>query len=120
MSKLYDFTRLINKYSVEFSLHKTQGRYVAGKWEQGGELVTTMRGAIVPLSDQKIYDSGGTYTRQDRELYVTEPLRAPLSDFFVVYKGNTYAIEEARNFEDYADAAVYVLKYQSKKVVQHD
>lgn len=113
--KLYNFSRLINKYSVEFCLHRTQGGYVAGKWEQGGEQVKRMRGAIVPLSDRKIYDSGGTYTARDRELYLTTPIKPPLSDFKVVYKGNAYSVEDARNFEDYADVAVYTLKWVSKE-----
>ena len=117
--KLYNFTRLINKYSVSFCLHRNQGSYVSGKWVQGGEVVTQMRGAIVPISDRKVYDSGGTYTAQDRELYLSKPLEAPLSDYRVVYKGNVYAVENGRNFEDYADVAVYDLKYQSKKVSEH-
>ena len=112
--KLYNFHRLIKKYSVTFCLHKTQGGYVSGKWEEGGEIVKEMHGAIVPMSDRKIYGSGGAYTSQDRELYVTEPLKAPLSDVKVVYKENIYTVEEGRNFEDYADAAVYTLKWVSK------
>lgn len=112
--KLYNFLRLINKYSVDFCLHRTQGSYVAGKWEEGGEVVEKMRGAIVPMSQRKVYDSGGTYTAQDRELYLTTPLKAPLSALKVVYKGNTYTVEDARNFEEYADVAVYTLKRVSK------
>ena len=118
--KLYNFARLIRKYSVEFCLHRTQGGFVGGKWEQGGELVKRMRGAIVPTGDRKNYGSGGTHTTEDRELYLLEPLKAPLSEFRVVYKGNAYAIEEGRNFEDYADVVVYTLKWVSKAVVEHD
>ena len=118
--KLYNFTRLINKYSVPFCLHRSQGSYVGGKWVQGGEVVTPMRGAIVPVSERKVYDSGGTYTTQDRELYLLKPLEAPLSQYRVVYKGNVYAVENGRNFEDYADASMYDLKWQSKKVSEHD
>jgi len=118
--KLYNFTRLIRKYSVTFCLHRTQGSFVAGKWEGGGEIVETMRGAIVPMGDKKIYDSGGTYTSKDRELYLTMPLKEPLSALKVVYKGNAYAVENGRDFEDYADVAVYNLKWQSKVVSEHD
>lgn len=118
--KLYNFKRLIRKYSVTFSLQRAQkGSYVAGKWVEGENTTVEMRGAIVPMSDKKIYDSGGTYTQKDRELYLTTPLEPPFSDLKVVYKGNTYAVEEGRNFEDYADAAVYNLKWQSKAVTDH-
>ena len=112
--KLYNFHRLIKKYSVTFCLHRTQGEYVSGKWEKGGEIVKEMQGAIVPVSDRKIYGSGGTYTEQDRELYITSKLPEPLSDLKVVYKDNEYAVEYGSNFEDYADAAVYTLKWVSK------
>ena len=112
--KLYNFTRLIRKYSVPFCLHRKQGDYVAGKWTESGEAKQEMRGAIVPMSDRKIYDSGGTYTTQDRELYLTKRLECDLSEYQVEYNGNTYTVEEQQNFEDYADVAVYALKAVSK------
>lgn len=119
--KLYNFARLINKYSVTFCLHRIQGAFVGGKWEQGGETVQEMRGAIVPMSDRKAYSSGGTYTTKDRELYLLSPLEAPLSALRVVYKGNTYNVEEGRIYEDYADVAVYTLKWvSSMEVNNHD
>ena len=112
--KLYSFARLINKYSVTFRLKKESGRFVAGKWVDSDGMDEEMRGAIVPMSDRKIYSSGGTYTSEDRELYLTKPLTPPLSAYNVIYKGNTYAVEEGRNFEDYADVAIYTLKRVSK------
>lgn len=108
--KLYNFARLINKYSVTFCLHREQGAFVSGKWEEGGALVKEMRGAIVPMNDRKIYQSGGTYDQSDRELFLTSPLPLPLSQWRVVYKDNSYAVEDGRDFADYSDAAVYNLK----------
>lgn len=119
--KRYNFKRLIQKYSVPFTLCRTQkGGYVSGKWEPGEETTEEMCGAIVPISERKLYDLGGTYTEQDRELYLQKPLEAPLSEFRVIYKGNTYAVESGRNYEEYADAVVYMLKFQSKKVNVND
>lgn len=112
--KLYNFKRLIKKYSVTFQLRKAGGSYVAGKWVEDDGAIVEMRGAIVPMSENKIYSSDGAYTAQDRELYLTTPLEAPLSDFKVIYKGNTYSLESVRNFEDYADVAIYILKWVSK------
>ena len=108
--KLYNFANLISKYSVTFYLHKTQGKYVSGKWEKDDDVVKEMRGAIVPLSDTKIYQSGGTYDKNDRELYMTEPIPEPLSEWRLEYKGKTYTVENGRDFSDYADVAVYNLK----------
>lgn len=110
--KHYNFKRLINKYSVDFVLYReTEGKYISGKWVAGNKEQISMRGAIVPMSEKKIYSSGGTYTADDRELYVLKPLELPLSDLKVVYKGNAYAVEQGRNFEEYADVAIYNLKW---------
>lgn len=117
--KLYDFKRLIDKYSVTFSLQRVGGKFVSGKWEHGDDIIEEMTGAIVPISDKKVYGNGGTYSTQDRELYVKTPIGHPLSDVKVIYKGNAYSVEEAKNFEDYADAVVYVLRWQSKAVSNH-
>lgn len=111
MNKLYDFKRLINKYSVSFDLQRmTEGKWVSGKWEDGSIETIPMRGAIVPMAETKIYHSGGTYTQDDRELYSSEALGADLTTLKVLYKGNTYAVEKSRNFEEYADVYIYDLK----------
>lgn len=113
--KLYNFKRLIQKYSVDFTLVRISGgEIVSGKWEHRGEERTEMRGAIVPMGERKIYSSGGAYTAQDRELYLTKPLKGALSDFRVVQGVNTYSVENCRDFESYADVAVYTLKWVSK------
>lgn len=112
MNKLYDFKRLINKYSVSFDLQRmTEGTWVSGKWEEGLTETIPMRGAIVPMSENKIYHSGGTYTADDRELYVSEALGADLTTLKVLYKGNTYGVENSRNFDEYTDAYIYNLKW---------
>lgn len=114
--KLYNFKRLIEKYATSFQLiRESGGKYVGGKWEAGEKMTEERRGAIIPMSDAKIYGSGGTYTTKDRELFLTKPLSEPLSEYRVIHKGDEYAIESGKNFEDFADVAVYTLKYQSKR-----
>lgn len=108
--QLYNFKRLISKYSVTAQLHTKQGSYVAGKWVENDDNVQEVHGAIVPISDRKIYQSGGTLTQNDREWYLSEALTGSLSDFKVVYDGNKYTVEESRDYTDYANVAVYVLK----------
>lgn len=108
--QLYNFKRLIRKYSVTAQLHKKQGSYVAGKWVENDDEICDVKGAIIPISDRKIYQSGGTLTQNDREWYLSEALTGSLSDFKVVYDSNTYTVEESRDYTDYANVAVYVLK----------
>ena len=114
--KLYNFKRLIDKYATSFQLiRESGGKYVGGKWTAGNKVTEEWRGAIVPMSDAKVYGSGGTYTTKDRELYLTKPLTGSLSEYRVIHKDDEFAVENGRNYEDYADVAVYVLKYQSKR-----
>lgn len=111
MAKLYNFTRLINKYSNTFELiTESDGVYVNGVWQAGLSTIKPMRGAIIPMSDGKIYQSGGTLTKSDRNLYTIEPIPNPLNNQKVRYKGKTYSVEEETDYSDYADAYVYVLK----------
>ena len=70
MGLLYNFERLIKKYSADCQLlsESSFGSYVGGEWipdeappSQG------ITGAVIPMMERKIYQSGGTYTEQDRE-----------------------------------------------------
>lgn len=112
MKKLYDFRRLIEKYSVDFLLvTEEKGGYVGGKYVAGKETVTERRGAIVPISDKKIYQSGGTLTDKDRQLFMKTPIEESLKYSNVKYNGCKYSIEQETNFDDYADAYIYMLKW---------
>lgn len=112
--KLYNFARLIRKYSVPFTLQKTaKGDFVGGKYVEGVLSEEQLRGAIVPLGERKIYSSGGTYTTQDRQLYMSTPLASSLESLKVVYDGDVYSVEEDKDYGAYADAYVYLLKWVS-------
>ena len=112
MAKLYNFNRLIDKYSVDFVLvSETDGEYVSGKYVKGETSETPMRGAWVPISDQKQYQSGGTYTEKDYTVYMRYAIPEALRTAKAVFKGNEYSLEQAKNFEDYADAYIYTAKW---------
>lgn len=109
--QLYNFKRLIDKYGVVVQLQKKQGgTYVGGKWIEDNEVIREVSGAVVPISERKIYQSGGTLTQNDREWFISEALTGSLIDYKVTYKGNVYSVEESRDYTDYANLAVYVLK----------
>ena len=115
MSKLYNFKRLIEKYSVDFTLVSiSEGSYVGGKYVEGIKTETQCRGAIVPISDSKIYQSGGALTIKDRQLFMKSPIEQSLTNSKIRYKGNVYKIEHETNHEDYADAYIYTLKWVEK------
>ncbi len=109
--KLYNFTRLISKYKTTFEIvDKKGGYYNGGIWEPGESETIKKQGAIVPMSERKLYQQGGTYTTQDRELYMFEKIPESLSDNYVIYKGNRYKIEEETDYSEYSDVYVYVLR----------
>lgn len=111
MGKLYDFTRLIRKYSNVFEVISSEnGEYVDGKYQAGLSTVIEMTGAIIPMTERKIYQSGGTLKSTDRQLYTLTLLPKNCK---VRYKNNVYSVEEETNYEDYADVYVYVLKWVS-------
>jgi len=110
--KLYNFNRLIDKYSVEFTLVvASEGHYDGGEYVKGAEVETACKGAIVPISDSKIYQSGGTLTTKDRQLFMRVPINQPLKTVKVRFKGSAYSIEQETNFDDYSDAYIYLLKW---------
>lgn len=114
MAKLYNFDRLIDKYSVDFTLvTAAEGTYVGGDYVAGEAAETACRGAIVPMSDSKIYNSGGAYTKKDRQLYMRTPIPYSLKTTKARYKGDLYNIEQATDFDDYANAYIYVMKWVS-------
>lgn len=111
MAKLYNFIRLINKYSQAFTVEVEQGgTYDGGIYQPAEPQVYELTGAIVPLGESKIYHSGGAYTAQDRDLYMHTPIPDALKQGVVRYKGNKYTIEELTDFDEYADAYIYRLK----------
>lgn len=111
---MYDFTDLIERHSFPFELvSHTGGAYVGGKWQSGLETISERIGAIIPLTERKIYQSGGTYSTKDRHLYMITPIEESLEGAQVRYKGNVYNIEEDRDFSDYSETYVYVLRWVS-------
>lgn len=109
---MYKFDRLIKKYSVACKLHAEAagGIYVGGEWvPEAAPPPIDVSGVIVPMTDRKIYQSGGTYTEQDRE-FIThteiplEPTR------HLVHKGEKYQVQGDTDYSDYAGFYVYNLK----------
>ena len=112
--KLYNFARLVTKYSVRFQfLVRGQGHYESGKWVTGEPITKDGTGAIVPMSENKVRQSGGVYTAKDRQLYMLSPIPEALKGAKIRYKDDLYSVEAETSYEDYADVYVYVLKWVS-------
>lgn len=89
MPKIYDFSRLIAKYGVPFEMvTKEKGEYSGGVYKEGKETVTPVTGAIIPMTESKIYQSGGTLTTKDRQLYYRGKFAEALKGAVVRYNYN--------------------------------
>jgi len=122
-NKIYSFSRLIDKYTVDFLIQLND--YDAPTTEEyddlGNPIIPTnvpfepFRAAIIPPSDKEIYQSGGAITSSDRIMYVKD-VAHPLGfeslppKTKVKHKGKTYFIEGDADFLDFADFYKYVLK----------
>lgn len=110
----FNFDRLIDKYTVAFTLLKTVGQYdEVGDWTETSEEVE-MQGAIIGVSDKKIYQSDGTLTAKDKYLFMNESLDCDYEKSYIKYAGNKFKIEENPN-DNYEFTGVhqYTLKWVS-------
>jgi hypothetical protein len=114
MSKLYNFKRLVEKYSIPCQhIARQPGQYDAdGIWREPQEQDVTCdtRAAILPVPERTLYESGGRYTAADRLIISLEAY--PMQSH-IVYKGQKYRIEEHVDYTEYADFNQYLAKWVS-------
>ena len=107
---LYHLQRLIKKYTVFCKLENTQeGEWVSGEWVEGETTTTDIAGAIVPISENRINNSGGDYKQGDCEFITTNPLELN-SDTYILYKDKRYKLEDSTDYSDYADFYTYIAR----------
>lgn len=117
MGRLYDFGRLVRKYAAVCGpvvlVRREGGGYdAAGVFVPGAATRQELVGAAVAApTERRVYEPGGAMTAADRELYCAVPIEAPLEGARIEYGGKSYGIEECRDYAEYADVAVYLLKW---------
>lgn len=105
--KIYNFSRLVEKYSNDIELKSEEaGSYNGGRYVRGQVTTQTVRGAIIPYTTEKIYQSGGYIKSTDLQLYTLYKIDLASR---VSYKGRTYKVEEDSDYSDYSDVYVYRL-----------
>jgi len=109
MGRLYNFVRLVEKYSVPCQHITSQPGYYDddGIWHAPEDVTRDTKAVILPVPEKTVYDSGGRYTTADRLIISLETL--PLQSH-IVYKGQKYRIEEETDFSEYADLHQYFEK----------
>lgn len=113
--QLYNFRRLIRKYSREFTqIALTDGYYNdAGDWVEGEQIETKISGAVISFKESKIYRSEGTLTTKDRRLFTLEPIPDALHGAKAVFEGNIYSIEDCTENAMFTGVYAYTLRYIS-------
>ena len=107
---LYNFERLIKKYSVECKLITlANGSWKAGTWQEGAKSETDISGAVVPITENRIQSSGGSYKQGDCEFITTQPIEIT-SDTFLEVHDKKYKLETSTDYSDYADFYIYVAR----------
>ena len=108
----FHFFRLIQKYSCSFIAifplnggYDNQGNYYTGQERK------TLTGAIIDISQDKIFRSAGTLTERDKNLFLFSAL--PLVGGYVIHKGNKYSVETQSENAEFTGVYQYTLKYVS-------
>lgn len=108
----FDFTRLIQKYTVPFVLLVKTGQYVDGEWVET-ETRAAEQGAIISFAQSKILRSGGTITSKDLHLFMNHAIPDALKAAQIRYNGALYNIEVETENAQFTGVYSYVLRYVS-------
>lgn len=110
MAKHFEFADFVDEFAVDFvTLEPTPGYHNdAGTWVPGEKIRKAKSGIILPLSNDDFKrEANGTYTSQDRKIYVVDPMAMGT---VIEYKGETFTVDGSKPYEDYADVYIYFAK----------
>ncbi len=112
----YNFDSLIDKYTVDFTIVNAGDGYYddLGEWRCGETVKTEKRGAVIGISESKLYRSDGVLTEKDKQLYMKETL-GTIDKAHIIYNGNKYKVEQEPNEGNAQFTGVfsYLLKWVS-------
>lgn len=115
MAQYFNFKRLIEKYSTDFTVcvPSKDDFDDSGEYVKGTPTKQTFRGAILSHRESKIFKSGGTLTEQDRALYMLEPPPADLQGAELIHGENLYHISSKLENAAFTGVYAYMLKFVS-------
>lgn len=111
----FNFSRLVNKYSSEFTAITLSTGYYddSGDWVNGDVIKNNLRGAIIGQRESKIFRSEGALTEKDKRLFTLAPIDDKLHGAKVIYDGNIYSITDCAENAKFTGVYAYTLKYIS-------
>lgn len=114
MSRQYfDFSSLIIDYENPFTvLSYTEAGYdERGKWQEGQEVKTELRGAIIGFNEGKVFRADGAITSKDKRLFMLRPLPQALVGAKVLYNKQEYMIESELENAEFTGVYSYFLRW---------
>lgn len=113
----FNFSRLIKKYSREFTLVTVDDGYYddKGDFVKGEATEIKLTGAIIGFKESKIYRENSTLTARDKHLHMLSEIPKPLMNAYVIFDSNKYKIEEeeGKDNAEFTGVFNYVLKWVS-------
>jgi len=110
----FNFKNLIKKYGKNpvYLKSETAGHYDydnGGVWVTGTATFVSFDGAVIPLSNEDLkYDSGGTYSLEDKKLYTYTSIK---KGQVVKYKDILYTVNQSRDYADFDTGLfIYILQ----------
>ncbi len=113
--KYFHFDRLIDKYSSQFTaVLPSKGTYDdSGEYVQNEPKKVLLYGAVLDMTEKQIYNSNGTLTQKDKQLFIKGELTSNLVGAKVIYEDKQYNVEEETEDCEFTGFSSYVLKYVS-------
>ncbi|MFT8928526.1 MAG: hypothetical protein ABF969_04235 [Sporolactobacillus sp.] len=112
---MFDFSDMLAEYSLPLTMLQPEmpGHHDEnGEWVPGSDPVEVpITGALIPFSQNEIYQSGGRLTQSDRQLLI-DRADIPMKTM-IVHDGQKYSVEGKTPYSDYADFDQYELKWVS-------
>ena len=114
MAKQFEFADFVEEFYVPFTyIEETQGyREDNGDWVEGIEVPIASGGIVLPLTEDDLkYAEAGTHAEKNKKVYVTNELQTGSK---VLYKDNVYTIQSFKDYSEYADVFIYIMRYREK------
>lgn len=122
----FHWKRLVRKYSRPIRLHvQSSGKYIGGVYHEGETVIHDAYGACIAMKRPAMNDSGGSYAKEDKHLYMLHPIPHALENVKVECAGQLYKVTADRDHGDepftgvYAYYLTWVSKFDKPEVLQH-
>ena len=111
----FNFSRLVNKYSSEFTVIiptksklDNKGDFIKGETQK-----KTLYGAIIGRGEKSVFRSEGKLTEKDKRLFMLEEIEKSLLGTEVVYENEVFKILSSSDNAKFTGVWAYTLKYVS-------